>query len=86
MKLKFPTSEEWLDITTSNISADIATVSKLIDYVYDEKDVFKFDESTPEEQAKFIDHLSVEALEAINLFFATMPKPPSPLSACRRWP
>jgi hypothetical protein len=50
------------------------TVMECIDYVYDENEVYPWNESTIEEKLEFIDSLPVEAYDAIEKFFDTVPR------------
>ena len=50
------------------------TVMECIDYVYDENEVYPWNESTIEEKLEFIDSLPVEAYVAIEKFFDTVPR------------
>lgn len=51
-----------------------ATILESIDYVYDENDVYPWNENTSEEKREFLDSLPMEAYQRINAFFDKVPR------------
>lgn len=52
----------------------LALIYKCIDYVYDDKMVYKSSEVTEADLSNFIDGLNHKQLESVNQFFETMPR------------
>lgn len=77
VKLKYPTMNmSNLDLDENKTQMDIATESIIhsIDYIYDEDNIYKKEDTSKAELVEFIDNLSQEQFTKLATFFETMPK------------
>jgi hypothetical protein len=77
VKLKYPTMNmSNLDLDGNKTQMDIATESIIhsIDYIYDEDNIYKKEDTSKAELVEFIDNLSQEQFTKLATFFETMPK------------
>jgi hypothetical protein len=74
MKYATPKIAEKVAGVTERTDLLFRTVMECIDYVYDENEVYPWNESTIEEKLEFIDSLPVESYDAIEKFFDTVPR------------
>jgi hypothetical protein len=74
--LKYPTSNIIDYVKNTNSESDLldAFIMSSIDYVYDEENVYPFDENTKEEKKEFIDSLDIKTFNTIREFLENLPK------------
>lgn len=78
VKFKYPTSAmvENSDVDKIDNQLDLATeaIINSIDYIFDNDNIYKKEDSTKEELKEFIEGLSQQQFESLSKFFDTMPK------------
>ena len=76
MQMKYATPKIAEKVTGGTNRTDVvySTIMECIDFVYDEEEVYPWNESTDIEKREFLDNLPVEAYDKIEEFFNTVPK------------
>lgn len=77
VKLKYPTMNvDTMNFDDAKTQMDIATESIInsIDYIYDEDNIYKREDTSKAELVEFIDNLSQDQFTKLATFFDTMPK------------
>lgn len=73
--LKYPTPEISDKVTKLKTIAEISyeTILNCVDYVYDENEVYPWNESSSKEKDEFLDALPIEVYNQVQKFFETAP-------------
>jgi hypothetical protein len=74
MKYPMPEIAERIMEMTSFTNIAYETIMSSIDYVYDEENVYPWNENSKEQKEMFLDSLDTKTYDKLTDFFATMPK------------